>query len=95
MTSPKRREKKVPRNYRISSLADFIIKRGAKELNTSEAELIEMCVLDKCAELIVRHNLLKRLSLETDLPADLVEIIKDAQREMFERWSRVPPRSRR
>lgn len=93
MTSAKRREKKVPRNYRISSLADFIIKRGAKELNTSEAELIEMCVLDKCAELIVRHNLLKRLSLEKDLPADLVEIIKGAQREMFQRWSELPPRS--
>lgn len=94
MTGPQRREKKVPRNYRISSLADIIIKRGAKELNTSEAELIEMCVLDKCAELIVRHNLLKRLSVEKDLPADLVEVIKVAQREMCKRWSEQPPHSR-
>ena len=93
MKSLERREKKVPRNYRISSLADFIIKRGARELNTSEAELIEMCVLDKCAELIVRHNLIKRLSLEKDLPSDLSEIIKGAQREMFDRWSQLPSRN--
>ena len=90
----RRREKKVPRSYRMSSLVDFIIKRAANELNTSEAELIEMCVLDKCLELIVRHNLLKRLSLEKDFPAELTEFINDARREMFERWDGSSRRKR-
>ena len=46
MKKLRRREKKVPRNYRITQLADFIIKRAAREINSSEAEFIEMCVLD-------------------------------------------------
>lgn len=87
MKRAKRREKKVPRNYRINSLVDFIIKCGARELKTSEAELIEMCVLDKCLELITRHNLLRRLSREKDLPSELSAIIQDAQREMCDRWT--------
>jgi hypothetical protein len=95
MNEPRRREKKVPRNYRITSLADFIIKRAARELNTSEAELIEMCVLDRALELIARHNLLKRLTLKRDFPPDLTKIIRDAQLEMFNRWKSKLPRVRR
>jgi hypothetical protein len=95
MNKLRRREKKVPRNYRITPLADFIIKRAAGEVNASEAELIEMCVLDKCLELIIRHNLLKRLSLKTDFPHDLSQLIKRAQREMFDRWKQLPRRAKR
>jgi hypothetical protein len=83
----KLKQKKISRNYRVTHLFDLIVKRGAKILGTSEANFIELCVLNCAEEYIRTRKRVERLSTVTG-EDDLSGWVDEAARQLRNRLTK-------
>lgn len=77
-------EKRIARSYRLLPLVDKIIKRHASALGTSEAEMIEMCVLEHALALTHRRAVLTAVA-KSDSPK-ITDEIRAARQDLMRGW---------
>jgi len=76
--------KKVSRNYRVSTLFDLIVKRGAKIFGSSEADFVELCVLGEAESVIFKRRALEKIAVSGE-DRELSEWITEASKQLHDR----------
>jgi hypothetical protein len=83
----KMNHKKIKRDYWMSPFTHAVVVAGARELQESQSNFIELCVLDKAGEMVRTRQVLKRLVQMDRVPEDVSKAIRAAKLAVLRKWS--------